>query len=251
MSRRRCDVIVWKRDQGRCAFVGRAGRCAERGFLEFHHVAPVRRRQEATVANLELRCRAHNRYRADVYFTPSSLIWLTPDYFLATSTRRCMRPRRAGDCAMAEEYPKRPSCLYPWPPMRCRMRTLAILAVCSLLAIADAIAQSAAPVSGDEAAIREVVRKYVDAREKRDPALIAALFTGGRRSGDDGGRVAQGTRQRRQRRTRLVTSQSGHARHRDRGRALRGPGGGDCGWPLRDSCRAGQRAAANVDDVRA
>ena len=56
------------------------------------------------------------------------------------------------------------------------MRTLALLAFCSLLAT-PAIAQTVAPASGDEAAIREVVRKYVDAREKRDPALIAALFT--------------------------------------------------------------------------
>jgi 5-methylcytosine-specific restriction endonuclease McrA len=31
---------VWRRDDGRCAFVGRNGRCTERGFLEFHHVQP-------------------------------------------------------------------------------------------------------------------------------------------------------------------------------------------------------------------
>jgi uncharacterized protein (TIGR02246 family) len=37
--------------------------------------------------------------------------------------------------------------------------------------------QSSTPASADETAIREVVRKYVDAREKRDPALLAALFT--------------------------------------------------------------------------
>jgi hypothetical protein len=61
---------VWKRDEGRCAFVGRAGRCAERGFLEFHHVLPFAEGGEATVANLQLRCRAHNQYEADVYFTP-------------------------------------------------------------------------------------------------------------------------------------------------------------------------------------
>ena len=56
------------------------------------------------------------------------------------------------------------------------MRTLAILACCSLVSLA-AGAQVAAPMSTGEAAIREVVRKYVDAREKRDPVLIAALFT--------------------------------------------------------------------------
>jgi uncharacterized protein (TIGR02246 family) len=39
------------------------------------------------------------------------------------------------------------------------------------------MAQSAARVSSDDAAVREVVRKYVDAREKRDPKLLEALFT--------------------------------------------------------------------------
>ena len=34
---------VWARDGGQCAFVGTNGRCTERGFLEFHHVVPVRR----------------------------------------------------------------------------------------------------------------------------------------------------------------------------------------------------------------
>jgi 5-methylcytosine-specific restriction endonuclease McrA len=31
---------VWVRDNGQCAFIGARGRCAERGFLEFHHVVP-------------------------------------------------------------------------------------------------------------------------------------------------------------------------------------------------------------------
>jgi uncharacterized protein (TIGR02246 family) len=56
------------------------------------------------------------------------------------------------------------------------MRLLAALAFCSLATL-PVIAQSTPPASGDDAAVREVVRKYVDAREKRDPALIAALFT--------------------------------------------------------------------------
>jgi hypothetical protein len=35
---------VWLRDGGRCAFVSHEGRrCTERGFLEFHHVAPTAR----------------------------------------------------------------------------------------------------------------------------------------------------------------------------------------------------------------
>jgi hypothetical protein len=64
---------VWKRDGGRCAFVAHNGRrCEERGFLEFHHVDPYANGGKATVHNIELRCRAHNEYEADLYFGPGS-----------------------------------------------------------------------------------------------------------------------------------------------------------------------------------
>jgi len=60
---------VWKRDGGQCAFVNHTGRrCPERGFLEFHHVVPHSAGGEPTVANIELRCRAHNGYEAELYF---------------------------------------------------------------------------------------------------------------------------------------------------------------------------------------
>ena len=60
---------VWLRDLGRCAFVGTNGRrCAERGFLEFHHVRPYAVGGEATAKNIQLRCRSHNDYEARVYF---------------------------------------------------------------------------------------------------------------------------------------------------------------------------------------
>lgn len=59
---------VWKRDGGRCTFVGTRGRCAERGFLEFHHVVPFAAGGAATVDNIQLRCRAHNAYEAELYF---------------------------------------------------------------------------------------------------------------------------------------------------------------------------------------
>jgi len=55
---------VWARDEGRCAFAGSEGRCAERGFLEFHHVIPFADGGPTTVDNLQLRCRAHNGYEA-------------------------------------------------------------------------------------------------------------------------------------------------------------------------------------------
>ena len=57
---------VWSRDQGRCAFEGLAGRCRENAFLEFHHVIPFATGGASTLENLELRCRAHNRYEAEL-----------------------------------------------------------------------------------------------------------------------------------------------------------------------------------------
>jgi hypothetical protein len=57
---------VWKRDGGQCAFVGGDGqRCAERRFLEVHHVRPYAQGGAHTAENVQLRCRAHNQYEAD------------------------------------------------------------------------------------------------------------------------------------------------------------------------------------------
>ena len=59
---------VWKRDSGQCAFVGAAGRCTERGFLEYHHVVPFADGGTTHADNLELRCRAHNAFEAERWF---------------------------------------------------------------------------------------------------------------------------------------------------------------------------------------
>ncbi len=57
---------VWRRDEGRCTFVGDSGRrCEARHRLEFDHVHEVARGGKATVDNLRLRCRAHNLYAAE------------------------------------------------------------------------------------------------------------------------------------------------------------------------------------------
>jgi len=63
---------VWRRDGGRCAFVGRDGRCSERSFLEYHHVLPYAAGGAATTANIELRCRAHNAHEAALFFESES-----------------------------------------------------------------------------------------------------------------------------------------------------------------------------------
>ncbi len=59
---------VWQRDEGRCAFVGRTGRCRETAFIEFHHVEPYAAGGAATVDNIQLRCRAHNQYESRLLF---------------------------------------------------------------------------------------------------------------------------------------------------------------------------------------
>jgi len=59
---------VWKRDAGRCAFIGPQGRCTETGRLEFHHLVPFARGGPGTVGNVALRCRAHNVYEGELAF---------------------------------------------------------------------------------------------------------------------------------------------------------------------------------------
>ena len=58
---------VWRRDEGRCAFRGERGRCTATGFLEFHHVVPYADGGEASASNIQLRCRTHNGYEAELW----------------------------------------------------------------------------------------------------------------------------------------------------------------------------------------
>lgn len=60
---------VWHRDAARCAFIDPDGtRCEETGFLEFHHVKAYAQGGAATSKNIQLRCRAHNAYEAELLF---------------------------------------------------------------------------------------------------------------------------------------------------------------------------------------
>ena len=60
---------VFIRDRGRCAFVGSHGRrCGERAFVEFRHLRPHAAGGEPTLDNIELRCRVHNAYGAELFF---------------------------------------------------------------------------------------------------------------------------------------------------------------------------------------
>jgi hypothetical protein len=64
------ERAVWQRDDGQCSFEGPRHRCAERSFLEFHHLTPWIVGGEPSVVNIALRCRAHNAYESAVYFAP-------------------------------------------------------------------------------------------------------------------------------------------------------------------------------------
>src|SRR5262249_61658234 len=56
-------------DHRRCGFIGKGGRrCNERAFVEFHHLEPYGVGGPATVANIALRCRAHNQHEADMFY---------------------------------------------------------------------------------------------------------------------------------------------------------------------------------------
>jgi uncharacterized protein (TIGR02246 family) len=57
------------------------------------------------------------------------------------------------------------------------MRVLLMTCLCGLLTVSPLSGQPAASRPADEAAVREVVGKYVNARELRDAKAIEALFT--------------------------------------------------------------------------
>jgi len=60
---------VWRRDSGACAFVSKSRRrCNERAFVQFHHIDPYGVGGEATVDNIQLRCRAHNAYEGELFY---------------------------------------------------------------------------------------------------------------------------------------------------------------------------------------
>ena len=61
---------VWTRDGGRCAFVGRHGRCTQTRYLELHHRQPHAFEGPPTIENIALRCRAHNVHESDLVFGP-------------------------------------------------------------------------------------------------------------------------------------------------------------------------------------
>ena len=62
--------LVWKRDNGRCTFVGSNGkRCSSEFNLQFdHYPIPYARGGPSTVDNLRLLCAKHNKYTAEIKY---------------------------------------------------------------------------------------------------------------------------------------------------------------------------------------
>jgi len=64
--------VVFDRDQGRCAYVdeatGRRCSCTDPGRLEYHHLTPFALGCDHDPDRIELRCRAHNQYQAELDF---------------------------------------------------------------------------------------------------------------------------------------------------------------------------------------
>ena len=58
--------IVWRRDGGRCAYLGPDGhRCGETAWLELDHIIPwARGGRSDEPGNIRLLCRAHNQSEA-------------------------------------------------------------------------------------------------------------------------------------------------------------------------------------------
>jgi len=89
---------VWERDEGQCTFVSQAGRrCPARTRLEFDHVQEVARGGRASVAEIRLRCRAHNQYGAERTFGAEFMLQKREQARRAADLRRQEREARAAD----------------------------------------------------------------------------------------------------------------------------------------------------------
>lgn len=65
---------VWLRDQGRCQFRSPDGKvCESRFALEIDHIVPFSRKGKTELKNLQLLCRAHNRFKALSQLGPGTM----------------------------------------------------------------------------------------------------------------------------------------------------------------------------------
>ena len=65
---------VWRRDEGRCAFVGTDGhRCGSTHKVQFHHIRPFAKGGASTAENLTIVCAGHNGLRAEKDYGPDHM----------------------------------------------------------------------------------------------------------------------------------------------------------------------------------
>ncbi|HET9553225.1 MAG TPA: HNH endonuclease signature motif containing protein, partial [Anaeromyxobacteraceae bacterium] len=89
---------VWKRDEGRCAWVGPDGhRCGSRWRLELDHIEAAALGGPSTIENLRLTCAQHNRLHAEQTFGRAFM-----DRFRKPRTGESTSPRAPrGSCSVA------------------------------------------------------------------------------------------------------------------------------------------------------
>ena len=95
---------VWRRDEGRCAFIRGGRRCDERTFIQFHHVRPFEAGGGATEDNIQLRCRAHNQYEADLFCGEAFILRERASVYAYR-----LGPDRAGSGPSSEPHAKDPA----------------------------------------------------------------------------------------------------------------------------------------------
>jgi len=92
---------VWRRDQGRCGFVGEDGhRCNESRGVEVAHVHPWGKDGANTAVNLGLRCQAHNAWEADRDYGASHMASKRKRKLLKAREPVARYSVRRGPCAM-------------------------------------------------------------------------------------------------------------------------------------------------------
>jgi 5-methylcytosine-specific restriction endonuclease McrA len=107
---------VWARDEARCAFIGPHGRCKERKFLEFHHRKPYADDGGSTADNIELRCRAHNVYEAELHFGREVVSAARARRQAAKNARAKARAREAAELVPGRVKSERPARVHQRPP---------------------------------------------------------------------------------------------------------------------------------------
>jgi len=96
---------VWKRDGGRCTFVGPDGtRCGSTHMLQLDHLRPFALGGESTVENLTLHCVAHNLLRARLHFRPEHMA----KFKRRSAVRNAADDERSGDTIARGRSPQSP-----------------------------------------------------------------------------------------------------------------------------------------------